>query len=139
MSGERTKTTAVGLVLAVFVLGAALGALGMYWAGRSVMAGPAGRRQGPQQTSAERNAHVVDTYSKDLALTPDQKKQMLSILEQTGAKYKAVHDQMAPQMEAIRKEGRDQIRGILTPEQLPKFEEKLRQMDEERKKRTGGN
>ncbi len=137
MSGERTKTAAVGLVLAVFVLGAALGALGMYWAGRKVMAEP-GRRPAPQ-TSAERNAHVVESYSKDLGLTPDQQKQMLSILEQTGAKYKSVHDQVAPQMEAIRKEGRDQIRAILTPEQLPKFEEKLRQMDEERKKRSGGN
>ncbi|MFZ0821249.1 MAG: hypothetical protein WAM91_14365 [Candidatus Acidiferrales bacterium] len=139
MSGERTKTAAVGLVLAVFILGAALGALGMYWAGRSVMAGTGGRRQGPPQTAAQRNEHVVDTYSRDLGLTADQQKQLLSILEQTGAKYKSVHDQMAPQMEAIRKEGRDQIRAILTPEQLPKFEEKLRQMDEDRKKRTGGN
>ncbi|HUK30851.1 MAG TPA: hypothetical protein VLV89_07035 [Candidatus Acidoferrum sp.] len=138
MSGERTKTAAVGLVLAVFVLGAALGALGMYWAGRSVMAGPGGRRPAPQ-TSAERNAHVVDGFTKDLGLTPDQQKQMLAILQQTGAKYKAVHDEMAPQMDAIRKEGRDQIRGILTPDQITKFDEKLRQMDEERKKRTVGN
>jgi Spy/CpxP family protein refolding chaperone len=50
-----------------------------------------------------------------------------------------VHEQVAPQMDAIRKEGRDQIRAILTPEQLPKFEEKLRQMDEDRKKRSGSN
>lgn len=137
MSGERTKTAAVGLVLAVFVLGAALGALGMYWAGRSVMAGP-GRRPAPQ-TSAERNAHVVDGMTKDLGLNPEQQKQMLAILEQTGAKYKAVHDGVAPQMEAIRKEGRDQIRGILTQDQITKFDEKLHQMDEDRKKRTGGN
>jgi hypothetical protein len=137
MSGERTKTAAVGLVLAVFVLGAALGALGMYWAGRSVMAGP-GRRTGPQ-TPAARNAHVVEGLTKDLGLNADQQKQLLSILEQTGAKYKSVHDQVAPQMEAIRKEGRDQIRGILTADQLAKFEDKLRQMDEERKKKMGGN
>ena len=137
MSGERTKTAAVGLVLAVFVLGAAIGALGMYWAGRSVVAGSGGRRS--VLTPAERNTHVVDTYSKDLGLSPEQQKQLLSILEQTGAKYKAIHDQMAPQMEAIRKEGRDQIRAILTPEQLLKFEEKLRQMDEDRKKRSGSN
>jgi Spy/CpxP family protein refolding chaperone len=137
MSGERTKTTAVGLVLAVFVLGAALGALGMYWAGRNVMAGP-GHRQGPS-SPGEHNARVVDSMKKDLGLTPDQQKQLLAILEQTGAKYKSVHEQVAPQMDAIRKEGRDQIRGILTPEQRAKFEEKLRQMDEERKKRSGGN
>jgi Spy/CpxP family protein refolding chaperone len=137
MSGERTKTAAVGLVLAVFVLGAALGALGMYWAGRSVMAGPT-RRTGPS-TPAEHNARVVDSMKKDLGLTAEQQKQLLAILDQTGAKYKSVHEQVAPQMDAIRKEGRDQIRGILSPEQLPKFEEKLHQMDEDRKKRTGGN
>jgi hypothetical protein len=137
MSGERTKTAAVGLVLAVFVLGAALGALGMYWAGRSVMAGP-GRRPGPQN-SAERNAHVVDSMTKDLGLNADQQKQLLAILEQTGSKYKSVHDQVAPQMEVIRKEGRDQIRALLSTEQRTKFEDKLRQMDEDRKKRTGGN
>ncbi len=137
MSGERTKTAAVGLVLAVFVLGAALGALGMYWAGRSVMAGPT-RRPGPQ-TAAERNAHVVDSFTKDLGLTPDQQKQMLAILAQTRAKYKAVNDGVAPQMDAIRKEGRDQIRGILTSDQITKFDDKLRQMDEERKKRSSGN
>jgi hypothetical protein len=136
MSGERTKTAAVGLVLAVFVLGAALGALGMYWAGRSAMSVSGARRQ--PQTSAERNAHAVDTMTKDLGLNEGQQKQLLGILEQTGSKYKSVHDQMAPQMESIRKEGRDQIRGILTPEQLPKFEEKLRQMDEDRKKRDNG-
>jgi Spy/CpxP family protein refolding chaperone len=137
MSGERTKTAAVGLVLAVFILGAALGALGMYWAGRSVMAGSA-RRSGPS-SPAEHNARVVDSMTKDLGLTPDQQKQLLAILEQTGAKYKAVHEQVAPQMDAIRKEGRDQIRGILSSDQRAKFEEKLRQMDEDRKKRTGGN
>ena len=137
MSGERTKTAAVGLVLAVFVLGAALGALGMYWAGKGVMAGPS-RRPGPQ-TSAQQHARVVDSMTRDLGLSPDQQTQLLSILEQTSDKYKAVHDQMAPQMETIRKEGRDQIRAILTSDQRPKFEEKLRQMDEERKKRSGNN
>ena len=31
------------------------------------------------------------------------------------------------------KKARDRIRAVLTPEQLPKFEEFLRKMDEERK------
>ena len=84
MSGERTKTAAVGLVLAVFVLGAALGALGMYWAGRSVMAGTA--RRPAAQTSAERNAHVVEAFTKDLGLTPDQQKQM-SAQKELGGLY----------------------------------------------------
>jgi len=60
------------------------------------------------------------------------------ILEQTGAGYKSIHDEESPKVEAVRKKGRDQIRAILTPDQLPKFEETLRRMDEERKKRAQG-
>ncbi len=37
------------------------------------------------------------------------------------------------------KQGRNQIRQILTPEQLPKFEEYLRKLDEERRKRAKRN
>ncbi len=40
------------------------------------------------------------------------------------------------QSEQVRKQGREQIRAILTPEQRPKFEEFLRKLDEERKKRS---
>jgi hypothetical protein len=36
-------------------------------------------------------------------------------------------------MEQVRQDGREQIRKILTAEQLPRFEEYLRQMDERRR------
>jgi Spy/CpxP family protein refolding chaperone len=37
-------------------------------------------------------------------------------------------------MSQTRQKGRDQIRGILTSEQKPKFEEFLKKLDEERKR-----
>ena len=45
-----------------------------------------------------------------------------------------IHDQADLQLEQVRQKGRAQVRAILTPEQLPKFEEFLKRMDEERKR-----
>lgn len=136
MAVERTKSTALLLVIAVFVLGVALGALGMYLEGARVMAGhPA---QPVRLTPAQRNDRTVDSLTKELGLNPQQQGQLKAILEQTGAGYKSIHDEESPKVEAVRQKGRDQIRAILTPDQLPKFEETLRRMDEERKKRAQG-
>jgi Spy/CpxP family protein refolding chaperone len=38
--------------------------------------------------------------------------------------------QMDAQLDQVRQKGRAQVRAILTPEQLPKFEEFLKRMDE---------
>ena len=117
---------AVALVVLVFVLGLALGALSMYVAGNRIFAGERGRN-GP--------ARVVERLTSELALTAEQQKRLTAILEETNGKYRTIYDQMRPQMEEIRQQGRQKIRGILTQEQLPKFEEWLRRVDEERRKR----
>lgn len=136
MAGERTRSAALALVIAVFVLGVALGALGMYLGGARVFAGhPA---TPVRLTPAQRNDRVVENLTKDLSLTAEQQGQLKAILEQTGAGYKSIHDEEAPKLESVRQKGRDQIRGILKPEQLPKFEETLRKIDEDRKKRAQG-
>jgi hypothetical protein len=50
------------------------------------------------------------------------------------AQYKEIHRQTDPLIDQARQRGRNQIRAILAPEQLPKFEEFLRRIDEERKR-----
>ena len=77
----------------------------------------------------------VEQLTQELALTPAQQQQLNSILEDTRKKYEATYTTIRPQMEQTRQEGRGRIRSILTPEQLPKFEDYLRKMDEERKNR----
>ena len=134
MPGERTKSAALALVIAVFLLGVALGALGMYLEGARVFAGrPANP---PRLSPAAHRTRVVDDLTKQLSLNPDQAAKLSGILEQTGAGYKSIHDEEAVKIDGVRQRGRDQIRAILTPDQLPKFEETLRKWDEERKKRT---
>ena len=78
---------------------------------------------------------MVEQLTRELALTQAQQQQLNSILEDTRKMYEATYAPIRAQMEQTRQEGRARIRSMLTPAQLPKFEEYLRRIDEERKKR----
>ena len=113
----------------VFVLGAALGGvLGYAFAHRSYAAEPT-------VLSAEaRRAQRREKLGHEVELTPDQQKQVGAILDQAQTEYKAMHAVMDPQVEAVRQKTRDKIRGLLSEDQKPKFEEFLRKLDNERKR-----
>lgn len=131
MGANVTSRRAVALVLAVFLLGIALGALGTYLAGARVWGGQT-ENKGPR----DKRARFVQRLNRELDLTPDQQKQLVTILDETREQYRALQQQIAPQTDKVRQQSREKIRAILTPEQIPKFEDFLRRMDEERKKRN---
>ena len=113
----------------VFLLGAALGGvLGYLFAHRPVSAA------NPPLSEPERRAKRVAEFTKELSLTPQQVQQLDAILMQRHAETKAIHVQTDAQIDAVRQKGRAQVRAILTPEQLPKFEDFLKRVDEERKR-----
>jgi Spy/CpxP family protein refolding chaperone len=113
----------------VFLLGAALGGvLGYLFAHRPVSAA------NPPLSEPERRANRVEELTKELSLTPQQAQQLDGILFRRHAEAKAIHDQTDAQMDSLRQRGRAELRSILTPEQLPKFEEFLKRMDEQRKR-----
>ena len=115
----------------VFLLGAALGGvLGYGFAHRDVSAA-----NGPLPEPVRR-AQRVEQLTRELNLTSSQAQQLDAILLRRHTEAKDVHDQSDAQLSQVRQKGRDEIRAILTPEQKPKFEEFLRQHDEQ-KKRTG--
>jgi len=118
-SGIRSKAT--GLVIVVFLLGIALGALGMYYWGGQVL--------------ANRSHHFLEDMKREVGLTTDQQKQLEVIIQDTRGKFQAIDDQTRPQYDQVRQQARDRIRAFLTPEQRPKFEDFVRRLDEERKKR----
>jgi Spy/CpxP family protein refolding chaperone len=129
MSDTATTRKAALWVGVVFLLGAALGGvLGYLFAHRPVNAA------NPPLSEPERRARRVEELTKELTLTPQQAQQVDAILQQRHAETKAIHDQTDAQLDAVRQKGRAQVRAILTPEQLPKFEEFLKQMDEQRKR-----
>jgi Spy/CpxP family protein refolding chaperone len=134
MNESSAKRRAALWVAIVFVLGAALGGVfGYFYGHRSIVAAA-----NPPLSEAQRRAQRVEQLTQELGLTNDQKQQLDSALSQLHAEYKSIHDQsnqqLNSQMDQARQKGRDQIRGILTPEQKPKFEEFLKRLDEERKR-----
>ncbi len=131
MDASRTSRKAVVLVLVVFVLGIALGALSAYLVNARVWgAHPETSRHRDKRTQ------MIEHLTRELALTQDQHKELDAILSDMHSKYEALHQQISPQTERVRQEGRERIRAILTPEQRPRFEEFLRRMDEERKRKA---
>jgi len=128
MDANQGSRKALLLVFVLFVLGIALGSVGTYVVTTRVLAAR------PQATLG-RNADHMAMFTRDLNLTPDQQNQIQAILNDTRAHYAALHQKLDPEYEEVRHQGRVRIRQVLTPEQLPKFEELLRQMDEERRER----
>ena len=138
---NRSRRAAVLLVIAVFVLGIALGVLGTYMEGYRVFAGIAHRQPPDHSPAAQQRGRQakVDHFTKELNLTPDQQKQLDSVLAQIQTRYSSIHEQSRAQMDQVHKQGGDEIRAILTPEQAAKFDDMVRKMDEERKKAQGNN
>jgi Spy/CpxP family protein refolding chaperone len=128
---------ALGLIALVFVLGVALGAVGHSLADRRVLGARTQLTQPPPFLQPRPNpSRGVARLTTELNLTPGQQKQIGDILADMLHRYDAVHDQMNPQFEQIREQGRDQIRQVLTPEQRPKFEDYLQRVAEERRRRA---
>ena len=125
MDASQGNRKAVLLVVLVFVLGGALGSVGMYVMTTRVLAARA------QNTVSNRMA----MFTRDLNLDSEQQKQIQAILTDTRAHYAELHDKFDPEYERVRHAGRERIRQVLTAEQKPKFEELLRQMDEDRRRR----
>ena len=129
MSDTTATRKAALWVGVVFLLGAALGGmLGYVFAHHTAMAAPA------QMTDSEKRAQKVQRLTQELNLSPDQQKQLDTIMASVQAQYKAIHQSTDPQTNEARQKGREQIRAILTPEQKPKFEEFLKRLDDERKR-----
>ena len=134
MAFAPNNRKALALIILVFVLGVALGAVGHSVADRRVLGA---RTQQPAFLQPRPNPpRAVSRLTSELDLTPEQQKQIGDILADMQHRYDVVHDQMNPQFAEIREQGHDQIRQILTPEQRPKFEDFLKRVAEDRRRRV---
>ena len=114
-------------IVAVFILGGALGGVSGYVFGHKVSAAA------PQLSDEARRHQKVAQLTLTLGLTTEQQTQIDGIFSETSAQFQDVHKQADAQIEVYRQKARDRIRAVLTPEQLPKFEDFLRKMDADRK------
>jgi hypothetical protein len=128
MENSSSKLKAGVLVIVVFVLGVVLGAVGTHY--REVGASSAHFGVSGYPVHSE----VMKRLTQQVGLTPEQEKQVTSIVDDIHMRMHELSQQQKPQADAIRAEGRQRIRAILTPEQLPKYEDFIKQLDADRAK-----
>jgi hypothetical protein len=134
MDTKQANKKALAWLVLVFVLGVALGVLGTYVVSTRVFA------RGPDDHNpVAQRAHYLDRLDHQLNLTDGQQKQIDGILASVQARYEAIHQAAVPQFDQARQDGRAQIRQLLTPEQQPKFDDFMKQVDEERKAREAAS
>ncbi|HKP85078.1 MAG TPA: hypothetical protein VJZ26_03210 [Blastocatellia bacterium] len=130
------------IVVTVFVIGFAAGALSLNLYQRLTSASK------NEPDPRDRTGVILKKMNDRMNLTSDQQNSIREILDETGKSYKEIRQKMepcvkdfVPQFNAVRQQGREQIRAVLSENQLPKFEEmveeqdKLRQEEREREKR----
>ena len=128
-NNRKTKREAALLVLVVFVLGVLLGAAGNHVWGERVGGDP---RLGPNGRPSRNQ--IIDHFTHELELTPDQRTQLGAIVDDTRSKLDALYAPLDGEHNRIRLDGRQRIRAILTPEQQTKFDAFMQHLDEQRKK-----
>ena len=126
-SKTSSKTKAGLVVLAIFVIGFAGGALSMNLYQRAT-AGGAWRNGKPQD-------FIIQKMDERLKLTSQQREQIRAVLDDNFSRYSEIRKEIEPRMSAVRQQGREKIRAVLTPEQLPKFEEMTRKIDDHERER----
>jgi Spy/CpxP family protein refolding chaperone len=103
-----------------FFLGAVVGAVGLYlyaWYG--------GHWRHPMN-----RGQFEQDLKRQLKLTDQQTNQLTEIMSESRKKYDDLHNQVRPQFEALREQTDNQIRQILTPDEVSKFNELVRQWRE---------
>jgi len=120
---------ALAFLLAVFVLGAAAGVLGTMWATRTGLAATSG---GPSKFTKQ---GAMEWLTNELKLSAEQQQQLGPILDETATSYEAIRERVRTEYDQVRQQSREKIHAILTSEQKTRFEELVRQMDEERARR----
>ena len=118
----------------VFLSGAVVGALGYR------LYSPPAAKSGsitapPRITPEEFRRQYLEEMKTRVNLTPDQMQKLNSILDESRARMvdaRSKHDQTVQQ---IRERQFDEVRAMLTPEQLPKYE----QVRAEREQRAKAN
>jgi Spy/CpxP family protein refolding chaperone len=125
MATTKARGEAAALVAAVFLLGILLGVVGNHLWGETVW--------GMRDATPPPN-HLSVELTQELQLTAEQQKQLNVIIADTQSKWRALYSPLESQRAAIREESHDQMRKILTPDQLPKFDSFMQRLDEQRKR-----
>jgi Skp family chaperone for outer membrane proteins len=133
MTENATARKATLWVILVFLLGAGLGTMAGFVYAHHKFAVTNAASAWPVSDAARR-AVKVQELSNTANLSPEQTQQVDGIVADIQSKIKAIRKTTDPQVDEVRKAGQDRIRAILTPQQLPKYEQFIQKLAEDRKR-----
>jgi ElaB/YqjD/DUF883 family membrane-anchored ribosome-binding protein len=141
MESKNSQSKARLIVLSVFLVGFAAGALSL---NLYQSLNPSSKNRGPRGGTE----FLIKRMDEKVGLNSEQEEQIKKVLDETSEKYKELRRQMEPQLKdfeprfnAVRQESRERIRALLTQDQLPKYEQmveehdKMREHEKERSKK----
>ena len=111
----------------VFVSGSVLGALGYR------LYNPPTTKSNAKLSPEEWRRQNLEEMRQKLNLTPDQVQKVNTVYDETHSRFEAAHNTHNQVVKQIREDHVSKIRVLLTPEQLPKYEQ-LRAEREQRGK-----
>ena len=131
---KRSALTATVSLLAVFVSGTVVGALGskLYMV-KTVVAGQHPGRETPE----EWRRHYVADLTARLKLDSNQLTQLNQILDETRDEYLAVRAKYRPEMDAIHQRQVERVSAMLTPTQKTEYDQFRAERDRQRKQAEG--
>jgi hypothetical protein len=129
MNADIRKKAAIWLAL-VFVIGTATGGVFGYSLARRSYAAT----KTVMPSEAERRAKKLVEMTQTIGLTADQAQKAEAIIKEAQTEIRGIRDKSDSEIDVVRMKTRQEMRTFLTPEQLPKFEQYIQRMDEERKK-----
>jgi len=129
MNPDIRKKAAIWLAL-VFLIGSATGGVFGYSLARRSYA--ATKTAIPSE--AERRAKKLTEMTQTIGLTSEQAQKAEGIIKEAQTEIRAIHEKNDSEVDVVRMKTRGEMRAFLTPEQLPKFEQYIQRLDEERKK-----
>jgi Spy/CpxP family protein refolding chaperone len=116
----------------VFLVGAAIGGVFGYSFGHRSYAATVTTSK--PLSEPERRAKRVAEMSKEIGLTTEQTAKVDEIIRGAHQEIKGIRESAENNVDVVREKARNEMRGMLTDEQKPKFEAMVQRMDEERKK-----
>ena len=129
MNPDIRKKAAIWLAL-VFVLGTATGGVFGYSLARRSYA--ATKNVVPSE--AERRAKKIAEMTQTIGLTAEQAQKADGLIKNAQSEIREIHNKNDAEVDVVRMRTRAQMREFLTAEQMPKFEQYMQRLDEERKK-----
>ncbi|MCI0490751.1 MAG: hypothetical protein L0229_29505 [Blastocatellia bacterium] len=90
--------------------------------------------KGPRNGGRDRPPQhfILKKMTDRLHLTEEQQNGVKAILDETFEGYANIRKDIEPRMDAVRQQGRERMRALLTPEQLPEYEKMVEESNRRR-------